>query len=143
MFEIIRIDNKNNNFISDFLNNAGAALKKFRYYEKRSIDVISNHLVTCVLMQNGEAPVGYGHLDKDGNDIWLGIAVNENHIGKGFGKLIISYLLDFAIKEKINLIKLTVDVNNQKAISLYEKVGFIIETMYSEKVYLMKKIINA
>lgn len=143
MFEITIISNINKGLIPEFLNNAGSALKTFRYYEKRRIDVICNHIVTCVLMQNDITPIGYGHLDKEGNDIWLGIAVAENQIGKGLGKMIINYLLDFAIKKNLNIIKLSVDINNLQAIRLYEKVGFIIESKCNEKTYIMKKIINA
>ena len=143
MFEIIKINNKNKELISIFLSKAGEALKTFRYYEKRNLDILSNHIITCVMMQNNEVPVGYGHLDKEGKDIWLGIAVSENLIGKGLGKVIINYLIDFAIKEQVSIVKLSVDINNQQAIRLYEKVGFKIDSKCNEKAFIMKKIINA
>ena len=82
-------------------------------------------------------------MDKEGKDIWLGIAVSENLIGKGLGKVIINYLIDFAIKEQVSIVKLSVDINNQQAIRLYEKVGFKIDSKCNEKAFIMKKIINA
>ncbi len=143
MYKIILIDNLNRNLVSNFLKNAGNSLKTFRYFEKRTFDILNNHIVTCVLMQNDGTIVGYGHLDKEGDNIWLGIAVSENNLGKGLGKIIINFLINFAIKNKLKAIKLTVDNSNKQAICLYEKVGFIAVSIQNEYSIIMKKTIYA
>jgi len=73
-----------------------------------------------------EEPVAYGHLDKEGDTIWLGVAVIEAYLGLGLGVLVMKKLTDFAKENNIPVIKLSVDNNNSSAISLYKKLGFVL-----------------
>ena len=121
-----------------FLNNAGKSLKLFRYYERRPFTIISQHLITCILTED-QNPVGYGHLDFENNTVWLGIALIESSFGLGYGKRIMKYLIDFAIKKRLSTINLTVDNDNMAAISLYKSFGFIVLNEINEKSVLMEK----
>ena len=105
------------------LENLGDSKINFRYFDKRPFSIIQNHLVTAIMIYNGE-PVGYGHLDKENNVVWLGIAIAENFQGKGLGKKMMYFLLDFALKKGVHDISLTVDEKNFTAIRLYENFGF-------------------
>ncbi|PWB24562.1 GNAT family N-acetyltransferase [Flavobacterium sp. HTF] len=120
---IKRINTENISILEQFVQNIGDSVKSFRYFSTRPLEVISNHLLTIVVLNN-DMPIGYGHLDKEGDVVWLGIAVSENNKGKGIGKLIMNYLLDYADTESINEVCLSVDTNNLVAIGLYEKYGF-------------------
>lgn len=80
-----RINKENISLLNNFIQNAGSSLNYFRYYNKRDFTVIKNHLVTYVIEENGNA-LAYGHLDKEGDLIWLGTCVIESAIGKGLGK---------------------------------------------------------
>ncbi|MBC7827814.1 MAG: GNAT family N-acetyltransferase [Chitinophagaceae bacterium] len=56
-----------------------------------------------------------------------GFVVNHAMKGKGFGSKILSHIKDFATKHGKKRIELTVDIENEPAIKLYSKIGFMIE----------------
>ena len=135
--EKLEIKDGNIDLLNQFITNAGVSLKTFRYFEKRNLDIIKNHLVTNILIKDRKA-IGYGHLEKENNNIWLGIAIVESQLGKGYGLFLINSLIKTARKLKLEVINLSVDKVNYGAISLYEKVGFIITEEMNEKSLLMK-----
>jgi ribosomal protein S18 acetylase RimI-like enzyme len=106
--------------------------KTFRYFEKRGLEEIKNHLMTF-LYYNNDKCVGYGHLEKENNIVWLGILVSDLHTNKGFGKKIMDHLLNSYDGE----ITLSVDKKNHNALSLYKNKGFTIEEE-KEYYYIMK-----
>lgn len=114
---------ENSDDLNLFLINAGDSLTTFRYFSSRPVSVLSNHLTTVLLYENG-LPIGYGHLDKDGGTIWLGICIRQDKKNKGYGKLVMNKLISDAIENKVPIIKLSVDKGNVDAISLYDKFGF-------------------
>jgi ribosomal protein S18 acetylase RimI-like enzyme len=120
----IRIINAGNTeLLEKFILSAGSSLHTFRYFQNRPFSVLKNHLVTCLLI-NENNPAGYGHLDKDGDTVWLGIAIAEGFKGKGLGKLIMEFLVSNAKSNRLSKLKLAVDDGNGPAIRLYEKFGF-------------------
>ncbi|UUW09501.1 GNAT family N-acetyltransferase [Flavobacterium plurextorum] len=119
----VEVTNENIELLEDFISSMGNSNESFRYYNKRTISSVENHLVTILLIVN-EIPVGYGHLDRDGDKIWLGIAISENYRGKGGGNLIMDYLMTQAYKLNLSKINLSVDRDNYPAIKLYKKFGF-------------------
>ena len=126
--KFIYVDNSNIDALKFFLIALGTGKKYFRYFENRNLDVMSNHIVTLLLM-NDLMPVAYGHLDEENGKVWLGTATAENMQGNGYGKMMIKRLLSEAQKKNIDTIHLTVDHENVKAQSLYKKFGFV----FSEK----------
>lgn len=120
----------------------------FRYYlNKPFINTIAqspikNHILTIILTlenntnsyQSLQHPsiIGYAHLDKDLKDdeykIWFGIYVLEDFQSKGYGKKIINYIFKYCKLNKIEKIHLSVDKNNKKALTMYQKNNFIIES---------------
>ncbi len=136
---IITISNDNTNILEQFLLTARKSLITFRYYDKRDFTAIKNHVCTYILLDD-EIPVGYGHLDKDDNIIWLGIAISESAQGKGYGKMMLKKLIDTALELKIENINLSVDTNNETAISLYEKHGFQLQKTINNTHFFQKKI---
>ena len=111
----------------------------FRYFSKRSIDCVKNHLITLIFQYNN-IPIGYAHIDFDGNKYWFGICILENYQSKGYGKMMMNYLFNHEKIKNIEDIYLTVDKINQKAIELYKKYNFVIIEEF-EYYFLMKKII--
>lgn len=107
-----------------FLDGAGDSLRTFRYFAKRSLEVIEGHLCTWLWIDEDQ-PVAYGHLDREGATVWLGIAVQEQHRGKGYGSLMMTLLLDSARGAGLRSLRLSVDNENQAAIDLYERNGFV------------------
>lgn len=142
--EIVKIKNNERDLkiLTSFVENIGEAGKKFRYFEKRSLDVIQNH-VTTLLMMNEQKPVGYGHLNKDRDKIWLGIAITPNSQGKGIGRLLMDALISEAKSNHISEILLTVDKDNATAQNLYEKFKFVkIESSENVSFYKYILILN-
>jgi ribosomal protein S18 acetylase RimI-like enzyme len=140
MEKIISINKNNTNLIDEFIKNAGDSLSSFRYFEKRSISFIENHLYTCVLLFEGVS-VGYGHLDYENKIVWLGIALAQDYTGKGFGKKIMLHLINFAEENNIKKIRLSVDLLNFNAINLYKNTDFKV-LMKNENHYIMEKKIK-
>ena len=126
--------------LTNFIQSSGDSLKTFRYYEKRDFKIISNHLLTILLFFNN-MPIAYGHLEKEDDKIWLGIMVSESEKGKGYGKVIMSYLISFCMENKFSNIFLTVDKNNLNAIYLYHKFDFKIISAFSESSLIMQTIV--
>lgn len=112
--------------LQQFIDEAGTSLKSFRYFQKRPLEVIKNHACTFLLIDK-EEPVAYGHLDKEDNTIWLGVAVIEAYLGLGLGAMMMNKLISFAKENHIPIIKLSVDNNNSAAIALYKKLGFVLQ----------------
>ena len=53
-----------------------------------------------------------------------GVAIHPEHAGKGFGKKMLQEILDFGQKRGFLRIELSTATINERAIALYEKVGF-------------------
>ena len=123
MPEIIRINSSNRFLVKFFIDTAGKALEKFRYFNSRSLDVLENHAATFVLREQRNI-IGYGHLDQEDDIIWLGIAVADGYQGLGLGKLMMDNLFITAKMLEIKSIQLSVDKDNEKAIDMYLKYGF-------------------
>lgn len=122
----------------NFLDSAGNSLDTFRYFGKRPLEIIENHMYTILILNENEVPVAYGHLDPQGDILWLGICVSENQIGKGYGKRIMTDLTHKADSEGILELILQVDKTNVNAVSLYKKFNFF-TTAEKNKSYLIMK----
>lgn len=139
--EILRINSQNRQLVNDFLKLAGEpTLEKFRYYDSRPVEIIDNHVATFLIRYESKS-IAYGHLDKEDEIIWLGIAIAEAFHGKGLGRLMMTHLLAFARIQKIPKIKLAVDIDNMAAIPLYHKFGFK-EINRTKKVLFMEWHLN-
>jgi len=115
--------------VEKFLSNAGKSLETFRYFTKRPLSAIENHLLTLLAL-DGDTPIGYGHLDKDENGrIWLGVCVSEAERGKGIGTTLVSELIDHGLS---NEVWLSVDASNLPAHKVYERIGFVFQEKRQE-----------
>jgi RimJ/RimL family protein N-acetyltransferase len=125
--------------LKSFLRTAKSSLESFRYYDSRELAVIQNHIITTVLLRNNE-PVGYGHLDQEGDCVWLGIAVSEGFQQLGYGTEIMRFLTGHADKHGILNLHLSVDKENTSAIKLYRKFGFFETGKQNERsIFMIRK----
>jgi len=132
----VTIDKNNVHLVDNFIKNIGNSAGTFRYYSKRKPqEAIDNHIITLLLFD--ESYVGYGHLDKEDETVWLGICVKEGATGKGYGKKIMQKLVNSYDGE----ITLSVDSSNKKAINLYKSFSFL-ETKKSPDIVYMKRAYN-
>lgn len=109
--------------VSRFLENAGD-LGGFRYFDKRPVEIVENHLGCLLIYQDTQMPIAYGHLDPEGDKTWLGIAVAESVRGQGWGRLMMQLLLQLARINELDAIDLSVDKDNVSGQKLYESLGF-------------------
>ena len=123
MVKIKKISVSDENDLKIFIQNLGSSESSFRYFQKRSLDVISKHLITFLAYENDE-PVGYGHLEEENGVNWLGIAVTEKSIGNGIGSKVLDLLIHYAEGKELEL-RLSVDLSNIKAYKLYQRRKFI------------------
>lgn len=121
--KFINVSEINIHLLDDFINQLGTVSKTFRYFNSRTSAIIKNHLTTLLIMENGK-PVAYGHFDVEKDVVWLGVCVLPDYQGKGYGKAMMTELLNFAKRLKIKKINLTVDKINKAAIKLYENFNF-------------------
>ena len=121
---LLSINFENIEKLNQFLQIAGDSLKSFRYYTKRPLKVIQNHICTYLLIDESGVPVAYGHLDQDEGAVWLGIAVAEGCRGMGLGRKMMNALIATAKEKNLEEIYLTVDRGNSTAIEFYEIYSF-------------------
>ena len=126
-----------------FLKDAGTSLNTFRYFGKRPLEEIESHRYTILVLDDAHVPVAYGHLDAKDGIVWLGICVSEQQVGKGYGKIIMTDLLNWADSEGISELTLQVDKVNVNAVSLYKKFNFITFKEKDGLYLIMKRTKNA
>ncbi len=67
---------------------------------------------------------------------WLGIGIGREFQGQGYGYEVMQLVLAFAFKElNLHRVQLTVFSYNERAIALYEKLGFVREGTYREALH--------
>lgn len=79
----------------------------------------------CVFIMIGNIVIGYGQviLKEDFYTI-VNIGILEDYRKKGYGEILIKYLIYLCSKRNISYISINVDINNYKAMNLYKKIGF-------------------
>jgi perosamine synthetase len=137
----INIINDNNiELLKSFILNNKS--NNFRYYNKRDISVIKNHLITLILTNDDNKSIGYAHIDNENNEFWFGICLLEDYQNKGLGTKIMNYIFNKKNITLIKNIKLTVDNDNFNAIKLYKKFGFIEENKESNFTKMIRNNYN-
>lgn len=121
--QFTRININNTHLLESFVKHAGNSLDTFRYFSSRPFSIVKNHVCTWVMVEDGVVEA-YGHLDKEADTVWLGIAVAEQARGKGLGGKMMRRLIECTTALGLPKIKLSVDNVNVAAIKLYENFGF-------------------
>ena len=123
-YKFLNIDSNNLSLLIDFIQNLGLASLSFRYFDKRSLESLNNHVATLGMIYKNRM-ISYGHLDKENEIVWLGIAVLPEYQGKGIGKAMMKALLEKSEDFGLTEIFLTVDKENISAIKLYQQHKFL------------------
>ncbi len=106
-------------------------------------DLVQKELIFIYFNEEG-LPVGMfkliPHTYRSAHIVYLGgVAVHPQYAGKGYGFLMMKAIIDYASNRGFLRIELSVAVQNSKAISLYEKVGFEKEGILKKYTYLKEK----
>lgn len=77
------------------------------------------------------------HRYRDGHKMYVGgLAIHPEHAGKGYGGLMMQDILNFAKEHSRSRVDLSVSTENERAIALYKKYGFVIEGRLKNYSYL-------
>ncbi len=139
--EILEISNDNYTALSAFIESLNEEQESFRYFKTRGREALENHLFTFLALQDN-TPVGYGHLDGEAGVVWLGVVVKQEYQGKGLGMRIVEFLIEKAKELELPAIQLSVDNSNERAINLYNKIGFEL-LQKKDAISIMKKRITS
>ena len=95
--------------------------------------------------ETAQVPIGNQYSVYTEDLVDMGLGMNPAHVGKGNGFQFCSYILNFIEQDyKSTTIRLTVAKFNQRAIYLYEKLGFVLESEFknelAEFITMVKKI---
>lgn len=90
----------------------------------------SNSLL--LLLDDGEQAAGFlsaarGTANRTKHSAYLVTGIRKDYRGKGYGQTLFKELDKWAIKSGITRLELTVMTHNERAVHLYEKMGFKIE----------------
>jgi RimJ/RimL family protein N-acetyltransferase len=136
--KIVRIDNSNIDILNHFIKQIDD--KHFRYFDRRTSDCIVNHVVTFLFYDiTQDEYFGYTHIDYDNESKknWFGIYLDQAYRGKKLGNLLLNYTIHSC---NLDIIHLSVDADNENAIKLYIKNGFVIEQTKNDIHYCTKYI---
>lgn len=87
---------------------------------------LTNHLALYTVYEVEELVIGYCGLWKVVDEGHItNLCIDPSYQGKGFGKAMMLNVIDFAKSNNICRLTLEVRVSNEKAISLYEGLGFV------------------
>ena len=136
--KIVRIDNSNIDILNHFIKQIDD--KHFRYFDRRTSDCIVNHVGTFLFYDiTQDEYFGYTHIDYDNESKknWFGIYLDQAYRGKKLGNLLLNYTIHSC---NLDIIHLSVDADNENAIKLYIKNGFVIEQTKNDIHYCTKYI---
>lgn len=118
---------------------------KKKYNDEELLRIISNNETPIfVAEENGEV-LGYAfcihkYMPKGGNmtnikTLYIDdLCIDENARGKGIGKMLYNYVLDYAKQNGFYNISLNVWAENKSAIGFYEKIGLKVQKIGMEKI---------
>jgi putative acetyltransferase len=73
---------------------------------------------------NTSASLSFQQQDVFKHRATFGISIRDDYQNKGLGKILTQYMLDIAKERGMKKVELTVVTQNERAIHIYEKMGF-------------------
>jgi len=129
----------NKKYLQQFLSSCTDELDHFRYFDKRKLNVIQDQILTNLIFID-KTPIAYFHIEKENNTFWFGICINKKYHQFGIGSLIMNTVISFCKLNNIKTINLTVDADNNSAISLYLKYKFKIKKIKDSTIHMVLDI---
>ena len=75
----------------------------------------------------GQCGLYRGEYARNRHTAMIGVAVRQSHVGRGIGKRLLTAAVERARTVGIGRLELTVMVNNDRALRLYRRHGFVVE----------------
>ncbi len=126
-YRYLVIDNYKS-FIKCYLRILGRLLLNLLIYK-----MFGRYFLGVIAVNGCKEVVGFVHLDIALFDSFkhaqYGIVVRGDYRGRGIGEVLTRHIIGYAKAFGVNTIYLTVDTDNEAAIRLYKKFGFVIEAL--------------
>jgi len=139
--DLVFFNNVRNSFSEQFLHNS----KQFTIQETE--DWFKYNYPDYYIIELENEKIGYFRLSNhsiENKNIYVGMDIAKEYQGKGYGYYVFNKFIDYLFDVyDLNKVSLEVLKTNQKAIRLYEKLGFIYEGEKREEVLKGNKYINS
>jgi RimJ/RimL family protein N-acetyltransferase len=76
------------------------------------------------------------------HNLYLVIAIRQSHQGKGIGTRLFTVIEDWAHQRHLHRLHLTVMTHNERAVALYQKMGFVIEGHHKDAMFVDGRFVN-
>lgn len=134
-------------------NSSGYPLERTEVSLKRKID---KDFPNFFAVTDYDTVVGWCDITPNPKDYFkhvgtLGMGIIKEYRGRGLGRELLEVTLDYAKKRDLEKVELEVYESNKRAISLYKKLGFLVEGIKRnskkvngvyEDIYIMGKMLN-
>ncbi len=129
-----------NKFVGDEIGEETTLKKEKDWFSNYKKDKNKKFFTIC----DDSKPIGFmglSNISKSNKNADLFIAIGEdNYRGKGIGKIVIKWLIDYGFKKlKLHKINLGVIENNRHATKVYQSLGFIIEGRMKDEIFYKGK----
>lgn len=109
--------------------------------------MINNDNSTIIVAEDGDELVGYLSATSRSQKrvkhiVTIGIAILQSHVGKGIGKMLFKELEIWAKDHGKHRLELTVMKNNPSARALYQKMGFEVEGVKKDSIFVNGEYID-
>jgi RimJ/RimL family protein N-acetyltransferase len=99
---------------------------------RRIHEILASENSTLLVAEEAGALVGFlaargGDWRRNRHAVYIVVGVLQAHVGQGVGTQFFTELERWATARKVHRLELTVMANNQRAIALYQKMGFSLE----------------
>ncbi|MCY6484061.1 GNAT family N-acetyltransferase [Clostridium aestuarii] len=79
----------------------------------------------AIFIKKGNCYIGYGQIIvKEGICYIVNFGILKEYHNNGYGKIFLTYLLNFIYNKRKNIVKIKVDSDNYNAVKLYKSLGF-------------------
>ena len=111
----------------------------------RTILTYRNSIIT--IAEENDQFIGFlsaygGMVSRNRHCVFIVIGILKAYTGKGIGRKLFDYLEEWAYENNVTRFELTVMVNNENAIKLYDKIGFKKEGIKENSVKINDKYID-
>ena len=139
--DIIFVNNTRNYYCEEYLHTS----KKYSLEE--SYDWFKKTNPDFWIILNDNTHIGYFRLSnysKENKNIYIGADIAKEYTGQGFAKQSYNMFIPFLFEEyNLNKISLEVLSTNQRAINLYNKLGFVKEGVKREEILKNNKWVDS
>ena len=114
---------------------------------QRIKDVLSHDNQMIFVAVHDERLIGFlgaygGNFKRNRHSVHIVIGILEAHTGHGIGKQLFNALEKWAINHNLHRLELTVMAHNERAVSLYEKMGFKKEGIKQDSLWINGRYVD-